>query len=175
VLDQPSVSEALEKKREQFRQFGTSQLRQQQTLSRRLDALRSFDYQSMLDKLLADGPTWPGAFPTEEFDEAERLCLPFGQRWDDHQEAREWARQILENRITIAVDGSQIAPSPEYRPLVGATQIGWFINEHKNPGRYVKELAFEVERANRAATMKASPRRSSTRCASSKSVSSSVC
>ena len=39
------------------------------------------------------------------------------------------------------------ARSPRRRntvPLVGATQIGWFINEHKNPGRYVKDLAFEV-------------------------------
>ena len=144
MLDQPSVSKALEEKREYFRQFETSQLRQKQTLNRWLDALREYDYRSMLEKLKADGPTWPGAYPTEEFDEAERLCLPFDQRWDDHQEARAWAHQILADRTTIAVDGSQIAPSPEYRPLVGATQIGWFINQHKNPGRYVKDLAFEV-------------------------------
>ena len=144
MLDQPSVNTALNAKRESFRVFHARQRRQEQTLDSRLETLSGYDSQAILDKLTASGPTWPGALPTEEFDEAKRLCLAFDQQWDNHQEARVWARKILGNRITIAVDGSQIAPSPDYRPLVGATQIGWFINEHASSGRYIKDLAFEV-------------------------------
>ncbi len=144
MLDQPSVNRAFEEKREHFREFAVSQLRQEQTLDRWLEALSEYDCHNMTVELTANDPAWPGALPTEEFDQAESLCLPFGQRWDDHQQARTWARQILTNRTTIAVDGSQIAPSPEYRPLVGATQIGWFVNEHCEPGRYVKDLTFDV-------------------------------
>jgi len=144
VLDQPSVNRALEKKRERFHEFAAGQRRQEQTLDRWLEALSEYDSQAMLTKLITDGPTWPGALPTEEFDKADRLCLPFDQQWDNHQEARAWARQILQDRTTIAVDGSQIAPSPEYRPLVGATQIGWFVNEHCESGRYIKDLSFDI-------------------------------
>ena len=144
MLDQPSVSKALIEKLERFREFEAGQQRQEQTLEGWFEALSKYDWQEMLNKLMADGPTWPGALPTEEFDEASRLCLPFSQQWNDHQEARIWARQVLEDRTTIAVDGSQIAPSPEYRPLVGATQIGWFVNEHCESGHYIKDLTFDV-------------------------------
>jgi hypothetical protein len=144
VLDQPSVNEALKKKREHFRKFAAGQLRQEQTLDSWLEMLNEYDYQAITTQLLADGPAWPGALPTGEFDQADSLCLSFDQRWDDHQGARSWARRVLEGRTTIAVDGSQIAPSPEYRPLVGATQIGWFVNAHCESGRYVKDLAFDI-------------------------------
>ncbi len=144
MLDQPSVNKALNEKLERFRQFELVQQRQESTLESWLEALDEYDCQGILTKLLAEGPTWPGALPTAEFDQAERLCLPFDQQWDDHQQARAWARHILQDRTTIAVDGSQIAPSPEYRPLVAATQIGWFVNDHSQPGKYTKDLAFDV-------------------------------
>ncbi len=70
--------------------------------------------------------------------------MPFGVAWQDHQDARAWAKEALYERTTIAVDGSQISPTVDFFPPVGAIQIGWFVNEHCAGGRYEKELEFAV-------------------------------
>ena len=87
---------------------------------------------------------WPGARPTEEHNQHPDLIVPFAQRWQNHEQARAWARAILEDVATIAVDGSQITPTKDFSVPVGAVQIGWFINPHSAEAPYVKDLAFEV-------------------------------
>ena len=87
---------------------------------------------------------WPGARPTDEHDLFSGLVFPFGQYWTNHEQAREWARGILENVPTVAVDGSQITPTKDVSLPVGAVQIGWFCNPHNTAGAYVKDITFEV-------------------------------
>jgi hypothetical protein len=66
------------------------------------------------------------------------------RRWASHREARAWAKEVLLNTRTFAVDGSQIPPSRDFSVPVGAVQVGWFENLHKPGGQYVKDLTFEV-------------------------------
>jgi len=98
---------------------------------------------SQLEARLA-GIDWPGARPTDEHDLYRSPVIEFTQRWQNHQQARAWARQVLAGVPTFAVDGSQIVPSREFYPPVGAVQIGWFENLHDPAGRYVKDVSFEV-------------------------------
>ncbi|MFH1086008.1 MAG: DNA double-strand break repair nuclease NurA [Chloroflexota bacterium] len=86
----------------------------------------------------------PGALPTAERVAGRGAVLPFAPRWDNHQEARAWAKGILTGVTTVAVDGSQITPDPTFSVPVGAVQVGWFENPHDPGQRYVKDLAFEV-------------------------------
>jgi len=90
------------------------------------------------------GADWPGARPTAEHDRFGSPVVEFPERWQNHQQARAWARRILAGVPTFAVDGSQILPSREFYPPVGAVQIGWFENLHDPSGRYVKDVSFEV-------------------------------
>ena len=97
------------------------------------------------------GVPWPGARPTAEHDQYG-LIVPFNpakgrpsqHSWNNHQQARAWARDVLSGVPTVAVDGSQITPSRDFSVPVGAVQIGWFVNPHDGDQRYVKELSFEV-------------------------------
>lgn len=87
---------------------------------------------------------WPGALPTEEHDRFRAAAIRFAEHWTNHEEARAWALRTLLGVPTIAVDGSQIAPSRDLSPPVGAVQIGWYENPHNPSGDYVKNISFEV-------------------------------
>jgi hypothetical protein len=90
------------------------------------------------------GEETPGALPTPEFDSARNLCLNFSRRFNNHQEARDWACQALLDHTTIAVDGSQIKHDPDFNIPVAAIQVAWFENRHARDGRYTKDIAFEI-------------------------------
>ena len=60
------------------------------------------------------------------------------------EEASDWKKEILENRITFAVDGSQIEPDKNWGLVFGAVQIGWFINFHNASQNAQKDLAIEL-------------------------------
>ncbi len=144
MIDRAKVIAALERKRAQFQKHLAEQRLQGQLLEERLAGflrLRAAEIDALLQER---GTLWPGARPTAEFDRAQKLCLPFPQRWNNHPEAHAWARSVLTGRPVIAVDGSQVAPSKEYSVPVGAVQVGWFINDHSESGRYVKDVEFEV-------------------------------
>lgn len=96
-----------------------------------------------IEKRLAQVP-WPGARPTGEHDRHPDIVIPFEQAWSNHEQARRWAREVLQGVPTIAVDGSQIVPSKEISIPVGAVQVGWFVNPHTSDRPYVKDLYFEI-------------------------------
>ena len=78
------------------------------------------------------------------------MCIPLGASWQNREQARHWALEALDGRPVLAVDGSQIVPTTDYSPPVGAVQIGWFFNDRRpamdndSTGHYEKEIAFEV-------------------------------
>ena len=90
------------------------------------------------------GVDWPGARPTVEHDQHPDVVIPFDHTWTNHEQARAWAREVLEGVSTVAVDGSQITPSKDVSLPVGAVQVGWFVNLHAEGQPYVKDIAFEV-------------------------------
>jgi hypothetical protein len=138
------VVAALERKRAKFRQYQIELQQQEQLLDQWLNQFCAYDLSAMLDQLEQKGVAWPGARPTAELDQATGLCLPFSQRWANHMEARAWALATLTNRPVAAVDGSQITPNRDISVPVGAVQVGWFINRHREGGSYIKDVSFEV-------------------------------
>lgn len=145
MLDRNKVIGALEQKRPQFQRYQAAQRAQRDRLEEWLAHFYRYDVAAMEAALAERGHAWPGALPTVEWDQASELCLPFDQQWRDHREARTWAFNTLLNRPVLAVDGSQIAPTKDIAPAVGAVQIGWFLNNHSaGAGGYVKDVAFEI-------------------------------
>jgi hypothetical protein len=84
----------------------------------------------------------PGAIPTEEL--RRGLVHRFGHVWQNAQEARYWAMNVLENVTTVAVDGSQLIPSKEYGIPIGLVQVAWFVNHHDPAKPYTKDAVVEV-------------------------------
>ncbi len=145
MLDRNKVIGALEAKRSAFQTYQKAQREQRDQLETWLANFYSYDAAAIEAAVAQMGVEWPGALPTSELDRADQLCLPFEQEWSDHRASRAWAFETLLNRPVLAVDGSQIAPTKDINPPVGAIQIGWFLNEHSaGSGGYVKDVVFDV-------------------------------
>jgi hypothetical protein len=144
MLIRDKVIAALERKREQFLSFRDEQRHQAGQVADKLDAFLAHDSAVILKKLALAGIEWPGALPTAEFDQADRLHIPFGQAWQSHDAARAWAQPVLQDAPVAAVDGSQIMPTKDIALPLGAVQIGWFVNYHAAGGRYEKDVSFDV-------------------------------
>ncbi len=85
-----------------------------------------------------------GAAPSEELDSCKSFCFGFSEKWNNHEQARRWALEVLQNRTTFAADGSQIYAEKDVSLPVGAIQIGWFENPHDSAERYEKNAYFEI-------------------------------
>lgn len=88
------------------------------------------------------GVEWPGALPTAEWERG--FVLPFAPRWEEHGAAAAWARETLRGVTTVAVDGSQIAPSKEFGVPLSLVQVAWFENPHDPARMYVKDVRTEL-------------------------------
>lgn len=88
--------------------------------------------------------TAAGAFPAGELSANGSYHFEFGTSWQNHEQARRWAAEILDDRTTFAADGSQIYVGREVSIPVAAVQIGWFENPHNAEKPYEKNARFEV-------------------------------
>ena len=141
MLHRGRVIAALEAKAARFAGYETSVGDARRAYEEALEAVAGMS-RAEIDARLAPIPS-PGARPTAEHD-GKGLIVPFQQRWENHQQAREWAKGVLLGLSTVAVDGSQIPLSKEISVPVGAVQIGWFVNPHDSRAEYVKDVAFEI-------------------------------
>ena len=142
MLHLPKVIEALETKRDTFRNYQTEQREGRDLYEKALDLLSRLSREEIATRS-AEVPL-PGARPTAEHDTHDGVIVPFEHRWSNHEEARVWARRTVRGTPAFAVDGSQITPSQDISIPVGAVQIGWFDNPHLPGGKYVKDVRFEV-------------------------------
>ncbi len=140
-----------------YRELLKNELENQRTDFRRYAETQSSDLTAYLERLhqLCETPSakiWSdlqakegaGALPSAELDARKSFSFPFAQKWQNHEEARVWAFEILKNRTTFAADGSQLYAEKEVSLPVGAIQIGWFENPHDEHQTYEKNARFSV-------------------------------
>lgn len=142
MLYRELLTSELENQREDFRRFA---LEQSKDLTEYLEKLSRFCRKSYaeIDALL-EGAENCGAIPSAEFDAARQFSFSFNETWQNHEEARAWAFEILQNRTTFAADGSQLFAEREVSLPVAAIQIGWFENPHNEGVGYEKQAHFFV-------------------------------
>jgi hypothetical protein len=143
MLYPEKVIQALESKKAQFhdaQQLSIQVLKQLEEVLQGVMALSKAD----LDAKLA-GIAWPGARPTKEQD-TQPLVVSFGQQWQNHQQARAWAKQVLEGVVTFCADGSQISLGRDVNVPVGMVQVGWFENHHvaNDTGEFIKDVSVDL-------------------------------
>lgn len=86
----------------------------------------------------------PGALLSAEFENLSTALVPFERRWRSHEESRRWAIEVLRDRVTFAVDGSQFFPGRDISLPTAAVQVAFFENPHSIAGTYRKEARFFV-------------------------------
>lgn len=136
------LTKELDEKSEGFKKFAFEKA---QDLNAYLEKFASFCVKSHAEivSVLEKSENY-GAFPADEFTSAENFTFEFGQKWNNHEEARGWAFEILAKRTTFAADGSQLFFEREVSLPIGAIQIGWFENPHDETKSYRKNAEFRV-------------------------------
>ena len=142
MIQRDKIVVQLHANRDRFSEFDGSFRDEIRKYREALDQLSAIPREE-LNRRLADEQT-PGALPTSELELAPNLCLNFKQSWSNHQEAREWARSVLLDHPTFAIDGSQIKHDPDYSIPIAAVQVAWFENHHTLDGRYTKDVKINV-------------------------------
>jgi hypothetical protein len=142
MLNLPKTRQALEaKKLELLQSHGQAHMVWAQ-IQLGLRSLSAHSCAALLAKL-ADCP-WPGALPTLEHDAFPSQVVPFEHSFQNHEEARAWARSVLEGFPTVAVDGSQVVPPSELLLPIGLAQAAWYRNPHDPTRVHEKDLVVEV-------------------------------
>ena len=142
MLHLEHLRDQLDKRREDFTDFDRSQ---QAVLSDYLAVLRSISNKTHTEVLEEiSGDEGVGAIPSGEIDKLSGFAVEFEQSWLNHEEARSWASEVLENRTTFAADGSQYYSEKDASLPVGAIQIGWFENPHDAGRPYEKDSKLKV-------------------------------
>lgn len=142
MLHSELLKRELEDKKEEFQLY----LEGQRGLTRfYLDALSRIEKMppAELERTLAAIPG-PSAIPSSELTKNGSFTFSFKQGWQNHEQARAWALDVLQNRTTFAVDGSQLYLEKQTSLPIGAVQVGWFENPHDGKVRYEKNAKFEV-------------------------------
>lgn len=142
MLFRQTLNEELEKKSGEFLQFIAEYTSDVEIY---LEGLTRLEKTPMaeLDRILADGDRSSAATPSAEIS-AGSFTIRFDKVWENHEQARGWASDILDRRVTFAADGSQIYTGKETIIPVAAVQIGWFENPHDADSSYEKNARFEL-------------------------------
>ena len=133
----------LNKQSDEFKRFA---LDQSKDLNEYLEKLARFCRTPYAEiSALLEGAENCGAIPSEEFARGgQPFSISFNQTWQNHEQARAWAFEVLQNRTTFAADGSQLFAEREVSLPVAAIQIGWFENPHNEGAGYEKQARFFV-------------------------------
>ncbi len=141
MLYRELLTSELDKQRDDFRRFSDSQASDLTDYLHKLKRLTETSFAEIRQTLTDKNA---GAIPADEFDKLKTFSANFAESWANHEEARAWANEILQNRTTFAADGSQLFSERDVSLPVGAIQIGWFENPHSAAQRYEKSAYFEI-------------------------------
>jgi hypothetical protein len=136
MLYRELLSNEIENKRVDFVGFDEDQNRDLEQFLHILNEMSGLRSSQVSDKI-ADFEN-VGALPSKELDDRESFSIPFIEKWENHEQARNWAAQILANRTTFAADASQLLPGRDVSLPVAAIQVGWFENPHNESESYEK-------------------------------------
>ena len=142
MLFRELLANQLEEKKTEFVEFCGSQ---KQSLDVYLTKIARLEETSLEDlkqrfELIEES----GAMLSAEFVKYGGIRVPFDEIWTNHEDSRKWAFEILQNRTTFAVDGSQIAPTRDISLNVAAVQVGWFENPHSGSLKHEKNADFFI-------------------------------
>jgi hypothetical protein len=142
MLFRELLTDELNKQREEFTRFAASQAGDLDYYIGRLAGFAEKSYADIFAILHDCGDC--GAMPSEEMNLTQDFSLNFRENWENHEEARRWAFEVLKKRTTFAADGSQIVLEREISFRVGGVQVGWFENPHDAAKGYEKNAKFLI-------------------------------
>jgi len=142
MLFRQTLNDELEKKSEEFLRFISEYT---SDVDGYLEGLAQFEKTPLADirSRLSAGDGSPAAIPSDEISGGS-FTVRFDSVWENHEQARGWASDVLDQRVSFAADGSQIYTGKETLVPIAAVQIGWFENPHDLDSFYEKNAKFQL-------------------------------
>ena len=142
MLFRQTLNDELEKKSEEFLRFISEYTSDVDVY---LEGLAQFEKTPLADirSRLSAGDGSPAAIPSDEISGGS-FTVRFDSVWENHEQARGWASDVLDQRVSFAADGSQIYTGKETLVPIAAVQIGWFENPHDLDSFYEKNAKFQL-------------------------------
>lgn len=142
MLYRELLTSELHNQREDFVRFVENQNENLTEYLEILERLKKHTSREISDKILQNENV--GAIPSDELDAEKSFSCGFDPSWANHEQARNWAFRVLQNRTTFAADGSQLYAEKDTSLPIGAIQIGWFENPHDASQSYEKNAQFRI-------------------------------
>ncbi|MBD3352158.1 MAG: hypothetical protein GF364_11780 [Candidatus Lokiarchaeota archaeon] len=135
-LDYSQVWKKLEANVSKFKEFDKDLNKELNALKKASGDIFKKSYNDIINALNnMTGST--GARPSREYKNG--LLVKFNSQFNNLKEMVAWAVNILENKVCIGTDGSQIYAPPEINMPIGLVQVVCFINEHNQSKNSYKE------------------------------------
>ena len=141
MLFRQVLNDELEKRGEDFRRFISEHTSGIDLYIEKLKQFENLPAAEVSRKLVEYGDS--GAVPSDELERGS-FSIRFKSGWENHEQARGWAGEVLDRRVTFAADGSQIYSGKETVVPIAAVQIGWFENPHDADSSYEKNATFKL-------------------------------
>lgn len=142
MLFRDKMQQELDAKSSEFRSFLTKLFDDVGFYAQTISEIESVSYADL--EALIGSEANVGAMPATEVGSCKSFARLFDVEWKNHEQARNWALNVLEGRTTFAADGSQIYAAKKTSVPVAAIQIGWFENPHNESRPYGKGASFEI-------------------------------
>lgn len=137
MLNIRKLSTELYKKEDEIKSFFKASEETLKNYQRILRQIREKPYEMLLYIVEKDHSC--EVVPSAEYKIANDLVIEFKKDWNNLEQAFKWAVEILQERVTFGVDGSQDYFIKEFNFPIGMVQVGWFINAHKPEAEFEKD------------------------------------
>lgn len=142
MLFRDKMQKELDAKSSEFRDFLAGLFTDVSYYSDTMSQLEAASYAELEQRLAGEANI--GAMPAMEVGSCKSFAQVFDVEWKNHEQARNWALNVLDGRTTFAADGSQIYAAKKTSVPVAAIQVGWFENPHDESKPYSKGASFEI-------------------------------
>jgi hypothetical protein len=142
MLFRDKMQKELDAKSSEFRDFLAGLFTDVSYYSDTMSQLEAASYAELEQRLAGEANI--GAMPAMEVGSCKSFAQVFDVEWKNHEQARNWALNVLDGRTTFAADGSQIYAAKKTSVPVAAIQVGWFENPHDESKPYSKGSSFEI-------------------------------
>ncbi|GIU81065.1 MAG: DNA double-strand break repair nuclease NurA [Acidobacteria bacterium] len=125
MLDPTKINEELCRRKIEIEEFFNSNNTKLANYKEILDKISKMPYES-LRKLAQECEV----IPSDEHEKADKLVIKSDGKWKNPEQLRKWAIEVLRDRVTFGVDGSQSYFHKELNFPIAILQVGWFKNFH---------------------------------------------
>ncbi|MDJ0626251.1 MAG: DNA double-strand break repair nuclease NurA [Candidatus Caenarcaniphilales bacterium] len=144
MLKLSKVYRAIEAKRSLIENFDNQSISYLNQLIEGCHSLKSIDFDDYNERVLDSEEEFIGGLATRELSERGLIFDAVESSLISKEDVAEWKKNILEDRIVFASDGSQIEADKNLNMFLGAIQVAYFVNFHNREKEAIKDLDFEL-------------------------------